>query len=46
MGTDAVYWGEKFYKETTWYHEVSIAPLFAQVIYNINTKQSVSQLLR
>jgi ribose-phosphate pyrophosphokinase len=46
MGTDAVFWGEKFNKETTWYHEVSIAPLFAQVIYNINTKHSVSQLLR
>jgi len=46
MGTDAVFWGEKFNKETAWYHEVSIAPLFAQVIYNINTKRSVSQLLR
>jgi ribose-phosphate pyrophosphokinase len=46
MGTDAVYWGEKFNKETPWYHEVSIAPLFAQVIYNINTKHSVSELLR
>jgi ribose-phosphate pyrophosphokinase len=46
MGTDAVFWGEKFNKETLWYHEVSIAPLFAQVIYNINTKHSVSELLR
>ena len=46
LGTDAVFWGEKFVKETPWYFEVSIAPLFAQVIYNINTKQSVSQLLR
>jgi ribose-phosphate pyrophosphokinase len=46
MGTDAVFWGEKFIRETPWYHEVSIAPLFAQVIYNINTKHSVSELLR
>jgi ribose-phosphate pyrophosphokinase len=46
LGTDAVFWGEKFIKETPWYHEVSIAPLFAQVIYNINTKHSVSELLR
>jgi ribose-phosphate pyrophosphokinase len=46
MGTDAVFWGESFIKKTPWYHEVSIAPLFAQVIYNINTKESVSQLLR
>jgi ribose-phosphate pyrophosphokinase len=46
MGTDAVYWGEKFIENTPWYVEVSIAPLFAQVIYNINTKRSVSELLR
>jgi ribose-phosphate pyrophosphokinase len=46
IGTDAVFWGDKFIKETPWYHEISIAPLFAQVIYNINTKHSVSQLLR
>jgi ribose-phosphate pyrophosphokinase len=46
LGTDAVYWGEKFNRETPWYNEVSIAPLFAQVIYNINTKHSVSELLR
>jgi ribose-phosphate pyrophosphokinase len=46
MGTDAVYWGEEFIKKTPWYKEVSIAPLFAQVIYNINTKRSVSTLLK
>jgi ribose-phosphate pyrophosphokinase len=46
MGTDAVCWGDQFKKDTPWYHEVSIAPLFAQVIYNINTKRSVSELLR
>jgi ribose-phosphate pyrophosphokinase len=46
LGTDAVFWGEEFVKNTPWYNEVSIAPLFAQVIYNINTKRSVSELLR
>ena len=46
LGTDSVFWGEEFVNKTPWYIEVSIAPLFAQVIYNINTKQSVSQLLR
>ncbi len=46
IGTDAVFWGEEFLKNTPWYMEVSIAPLFAQVIYNINTKRSVSELLR
>lgn len=46
LGTDAVFWGEDFLKSNVWYKEVSIAPLFARVIYNINTKQSVSELLR
>jgi ribose-phosphate pyrophosphokinase len=46
LGTDAVFWGNKFVESTPWYHEVSIAPLFAHVIYNINTKRSVSQLLK
>ena len=46
MGTDAVFWGDHFVKKTPWYHEVSIAPLFANVIYNINTKRSVSELLK
>lgn len=46
VGTDAVFWGEAFVKNTEWYEEVSVAPLFARVIYNINKKRSVSQLLR
>lgn len=46
IGTDAVFHGEKFINNTPWYHEVSIAPLFANVIYNINKKRSVSELLR
>jgi ribose-phosphate pyrophosphokinase len=46
IGTDAVFWGDDFIKKTPWYVEVSIAPLFAQVIYNINTKKSVSALLK
>lgn len=46
IGTDAVFWGESFVKNTDWYEEVSVAPLFARVIYNVNKKRSVSQLLR
>jgi ribose-phosphate pyrophosphokinase len=46
IGTDAVFWGKDFINKNPWYKEVSIAPLFAQVMYNINTKQSVSTLLR
>lgn len=46
IGTDAVLHGEKFVRNNPWYDEVSIAPLFAQVIFNINAKRSVSELLR
>ncbi|MCK5757938.1 MAG: ribose-phosphate pyrophosphokinase [Clostridiales bacterium] len=46
IGTDAVFHGEEFVKNTPWYDEVSIASLFARVIYHINTKRSVSELLR
>lgn len=46
MGTDAVYRGEAFIESTPWYAEVSVAPLFAQVIYSINRRRSVSALLR
>ncbi len=46
LGTDAVFWGQDFLDQNPWYREVTIAPLFAQVMYNINTKQSVSTLLR
>ena len=46
VGTDAVFHGEGFREKNAWYREVSVAPLFAQVIYNINRKRSVSELLR
>jgi ribose-phosphate pyrophosphokinase len=46
IGTDAVFRGEEFCQQHSWYREVSVAPLFAQVIYNINRKRSVSELLR
>ena len=46
ISTDAVFWGEDFTKDHPWFEEVTIAPLFARVIYNINMKLSVSELLR
>ena len=46
IGTDAVMWGDEFVKNTPWYHEIPINPLFANVIYNINKKRSVSELLK
>jgi len=45
IGTDAVFWGEQFKKDHTWYEEVSIAPLLAHVIYRINHKLSLSEIL-
>ncbi len=46
IGTDSVMHGEEFVKNNPWYDEVSVAPLFAKVIHNINAKRSVSELLR
>jgi len=46
IGTDAVFHGEDFVKEHSWYEEVSVAELFARVIYNINNRLSVSELLK
>jgi len=45
IGTDAIYHDEKFFKENPWYEEVSVAPLFAEVISRIHNKESVSELL-
>lgn len=45
IGTDAVPRGETFTDDHPWYREVSVAPLFARVIHNINQKRSVSKLL-
>ncbi len=46
LGTDAVFHGKKFVDSTPWYKEISVAPLFARVIYNINQKRSVSELMK
>ncbi len=46
FGTDAVFHGQQFIDNNPWYEEISIAPLFAKVLYNINAKRSVSELLR
>ena len=45
IGTDAVNRDEAFLKENVWYKEVSVTPLFAKVIYNINKNLSISKLL-
>jgi len=45
IGTDSVIWSEKL-RDRGWYEEVSVAHLFAGVIWHINQKLSVSELLR
>jgi len=40
--TDTVPRTEAFKKENPWYEEVSIAPLFAKIIYRLNHNQSLS----
>ena len=45
IGTDSVFRGEEFQQAHPWYKEVSIAPILARVIFNINTKRSVSALI-
>lgn len=45
VGTDAVFWGQNFIKKHPWYYEVSVAKLFAEVIFHINHKLSVAELL-
>ena len=46
IGTDAVFRGEEFIKNNEWYEEASVASLFANVIFHINMKKSVSALLK
>lgn len=46
IGTDAVFLGQEFINSHEWYEEISIAPLFAKVIFHINMKKSVSDLLK
>ncbi len=45
VGTDAVFRGKDFIKEEPWYREVSVASLFAKVVFNINQNKSVSLIL-
>jgi len=46
IGTDAVFHGEDFLQENPWYDEVSVAKLFADVVFRINQRESVSELLK
>jgi len=45
IGTDAVMHGQDFIGANKWYEEMSVAPLFGQVIHRINKGVSISALL-
>lgn len=45
LGTDTVIRGEAFRQEHPWFREVTVAPLVAQVVYNLNRRRSVSRLM-
>jgi ribose-phosphate pyrophosphokinase len=46
VGTDAVWRGPEFEALHPWYREVPVSPLFAKVIFHINGRRSVSELLK
>jgi ribose-phosphate pyrophosphokinase len=45
IGTDATYHSKEFLKENKWFKEISISSYFAEVIYRINRRQSIGDLL-
>ncbi len=46
IGTDATYHSKKFLKENDWFKEISVSKYFAEVIYRINRRKSIGDLLR
>jgi ribose-phosphate pyrophosphokinase len=44
IGTDTITRTKEFKQENPWYKEVSLAPLFAKAIYNMNYDKSFSEL--
>lgn len=45
IGTDATYHSEKFLEENKWFKEISVSDYFAEVIYRINRRNSIGELL-
>lgn len=45
LATDSVMRAPEWVNNSAWYEEISVAPLFAQVLYSVNRKRSVSRLL-
>jgi len=45
IGTDATYHTKEFLKENKWFKEITISNYFAEVIYRINRRKSIGELL-
>lgn len=46
IGTDATYHTKEFLKENKWFKELSISDYFAEVMYRINRRKSIGDLLK
>jgi ribose-phosphate pyrophosphokinase len=46
IGTNVIYHSDDFKKNNPWYDEVHLEKYFAEVIHNINTGKSISELLK
>lgn len=45
IGTDSTYVGDEFLKNAKWYKQISVSKYFAEIIYRINTRKSIGELL-
>jgi len=45
VGTDATYHSREFLKENKWFKELTVSDYFAEIIYRINTRRSIGDLL-
>jgi len=46
IGTDATYHTKEFLKENKWFKEMTVSDYFAEVIYRINSRKSIGELLQ
>jgi len=45
IGTDATYHTPQFLKDNKWFKEISISDYFAEIIYRVNSRKSIGNLL-
>jgi ribose-phosphate pyrophosphokinase len=45
IGTDATFHSKEFLKENKWFKEITISQYFAEIIYRINSRKSIGELL-